>query len=273
MDITQKLHDLVDALGRAPGLYQWRQARYDQRFATAERVNLFRGVYATAAAATAALPATKPAGYDHEAPAAMYNERTGQIYASDYPVLFWLSRLLTQDCCRVFDIGGHIGVGYYAYQDFLPYPAALQWCVSDVPAVVERGRKLATRKDAARRLSFTSDLTRADGHDIVFASGSIQYLPMTLGELLRGLGNKPRHVLINMLPVHATQTYFTVQNIGTAFCPYRIESRASVVDAMTAAGYTLRDSWENLEKRCDIPFFDATYTLDRYMGFYFCLDR
>lgn len=271
MEITQTLHDLVDGIGRLPGIHELRKARYDRRFAGAENVNLFRGVYADAASATAALPPTKPAGYDHDAPAAMYDERTRQIYASDYPVLFWLSRLLTDDCCRVFDIGGHIGVGYYAYQAFLRYPAALEWRVSDVPAVAQRGRELARTKDASGRLSFTSELTEADGFDIVFASGSLQYLPMTLGQLLAGLAHKPRYLLVNLLPLHARETYFTVQNIGTAFCPYRIESREAFASAVLAAGYRQRDAWENLDKRCDIPFVAPHYSLDRYHGF--CFER
>jgi putative methyltransferase (TIGR04325 family) len=269
MDITQKLHTIVDSLGTLPGLIDLRKARYHRRFATAERVNLFHGVYPDAAAAAAAIPPTKPAGYDNDAPAAMYDERTRQVYASDYPVLFWLSTLLTEQQCRVFDVGGHIGVGYYAYESYLRYPSVLQWCVSDVPAVAERGRELAKTKDLAGRLTFTSDLNAADGFDILFASGSIQYLPVTLGQLLAGLANKPLHVLVNLLPLHASETYFTVQNIGTAFCPYRIESREAFVAGVTAAGYRLCDSWENLDKRCSIPFVEAHYSLDRYYGFYF----
>jgi len=271
MDITQKLHNIVDGIGKLPGLLDLRKARYGRRFATAERVNLFRGVYPDVATATAAIPPTKPAGYDNDAPAAMYDERTRQIYPSDYPALFWLSRLLTEQQCRVFDIGGHIGVGYYAYQTYLRYPSSLLWRVSDVPAVAERGRELAKTKDPAGFLTFTSDLHEADGFDILFASGSIQYLPLTLGQLLAGLATKPRHVLVNLLPLHARETYFTVQNIGTAFCPYRIEARDAFVAGITAAGYRLRDSWENLEKRCDIPFAESHYSLDRYYGF--CFER
>jgi len=271
MEITKTLHGLVDGLGKLPGIYALRQWRYDRRFAKAEWVNLFHGVYSTASAATAAIPPTKPAGYDHDAPAAMYEERTRQIYVSDYPVLFWLSRLLTEQCSRVFDIGGHIGVGYYAYQSYLQYPSALRWRVSDVPAVARRGSELAKTMDPSGHLSFTSELNEADGFDILFASGSIQYLPLTLGQLLANLKSKPRYVLVNLLPLHAGETYFTVQNIGTAFCTYRVESHAAFVSGIVAAGYRLRDGWENLDKRCTIPFQAAHYSLDRYHGF--CFER
>lgn len=269
MDITKALHNAVDNLLRWPGLHHWRRKKYDRRFASAQHVNLFRGVYADLAQAGAAIPATKPTGYDHSGPAAMYDERTRQIYPSDYPILFWLHKLLSPACARVFDIGGHIGVGYYAYRKYFDYPANVQWCVSDVPAVVRRGRELAREWDPSGRLTFTSELTEAANFDIVFASGSLQYLPQTLGELLSGLAVKPRHVLVNLMPLHPTETYYTVQNIGEAFCPYRIEALPQFIAAMRTAGYGVRDRWENLEKRCEIPFAAATYTLDRYYGFYF----
>jgi putative methyltransferase (TIGR04325 family) len=272
MDLTKALHDAVDGLLQLPGLRQWRSRKYDRRFESADNVNLFRGVYASAAQASAAIPSTKPAGYDHDGPAAMYAERTRQIYPSDYPILFWLQKLLSDTCNRVFDIGGHIGVGYYAYQKYLNYPASLRWRVSDVPAVAERGRQLALKSDRSGKLSFTSDLTEAADFDIVFASGSIQYLPSTLAELLRNAPTKPKHVLINLLPLHPTETYYTVQNIGVAFCAYRIESLPQFIAAMRAAGYHLHDRWENLEKRCEIPFSAPGYSLDRYYGFYFELE-
>lgn len=271
MDVTSALHGMVDAMLELPGIKQWRSKKYDNRFNHAEQVNLFRGVYSTPQAAVAALPSSKPAGYDHDAPATMYDERTRQIYPSDYPILFWLQKLLSESCNSVFDIGGHIGVGYYAYQQYINYPAALQWCVSDVPAVVEHGRKLAEQRDKFGKLSFTSDLNDVAGADILFASGSIQYIPPTLADLLRDIPSRPKHLLINLLPLHARATYFTVQNIGTAFCPYRIEAHGRFVGDLRALGYELRDHWENLEKRCDIPFVAPHYSLDRYHGFYFAL--
>lgn len=269
MYLLETLHKLIDGLGELPWIQDLRKSRYDKRFSTAERVNLFRGIYPDASTAAHSIPATKPSGYDNEAPAAMYEERTRQIYPGDYPVLFWLQKLLGESVSKVFDIGGHIGVGYYAYQKYLDYPVGLRWCVSDVPAVVARGQQLAEQWDKAGRLQFTSDLHAVNGYDLVLASGSIQYLPMTLGQLLGETQQKPPHVIVNLLPLHPEQTYFTVQNIGTAFCVYRIQSHLEFVAAMREAGYELVDAWENLEKKCEIPFSPAHYSLDRYYGFYF----
>jgi putative methyltransferase (TIGR04325 family) len=68
--------------------------------------------------------------------------------------------------------------------------------------------------------------------------------------------------------VHERDSYYTLQSVGTAFCPYRIFSAASVLSAYEAIGYTLVDTWENPEKKCAIPFH-ADHSLDRYHGFYF----
>jgi putative methyltransferase (TIGR04325 family) len=271
MDVSATLHGMIDGLLDLPGIRLWRIGKYDRRFANAERVNLFRGIYPSADAAAADIPASKPNGYDHEAPAAMYDDRTRQIYPSDYPILFWMQKLFADGCKRVFDIGGHIGVGYYAYQQYLKFPADLHWNVSDVPAVVAQGRKLAEQRDKAGHLSFTSELTDIGDAEILFASGSIQYLPPTLAELLKQADRRPRHLLINLLPLHESAAYFTVQNIGTAFCVYRIEMHSRFLGDLRALGYEVRDHWENLEKRCDIPFAPPHFSLDRYHGFYLTL--
>lgn len=269
MEIIKVLHNAVDRLGKVPVIYGIRKLRYDIRFENSQNLNLFRGRFPDVSAALAATPTSKPIGYDHEGPAAMYEERTRQIYISDYPMLFWLSSLFAKGCTSIFDIGGHIGVGYYAYQKFIRYPHSVGWKIYDVPAVVKRGRELATKHGCYDRLTFTTDFRDAEGTDILFASGSIQYLPITLGGLLRNIDKKPKYILVNLLPLHQEETYFTVQSIGTAFCPYRIESRSSFTDGLSELGYQLMDQWENLDKRCDIPFEHPSYSLDRYFGFYF----
>ena len=265
----EKLHLAVDRLAAFPPIQHWRVDRYEQRFARAQQVNLFRGVFAGYAEAERSAPSTKPIGYDHPEPAAMYEERTRLVYPSDYPVLFWLQRLLATGACdSLFDLGGHIGVGYYAYQRYLSYPESLSWRVCDVPAVVERGREWAKTHDRRGQISFTDQLGEATGKDLFFASGSLQYLPHTLAEILAGLSSRPRHLLINLLPLHPRESYFTLQNIGTAFCPYRIGAESGFIRDITRLGYQLVDRWQNLEKACFIPFH-AEHSLDRYHGFYF----
>lgn len=58
----------------------------------------------------------------------------GQIISPhDYPVLFWLARLLLPGM-RVFDWGGNVGTSYFACRNILPFPGALDWLVRNVPA-------------------------------------------------------------------------------------------------------------------------------------------
>ena len=239
---------------------------YDIHFSKASWANLFRGVYNSFQEAADSAPATKPIGYDHPEPANMYTERTRQVYSSDYPVLFWLSSIL-KTSNKVFDLGGHIGVSYYAYQRYLDYPEDLQWLVCDVPEVTRSGEDFAKNKNDSR-LTFTNDYNAVDGYEVLLASGSLQYIETPLAELLSTVSKKPEHIIINLLPVHETRTFVTLQNIGTVFCPYRIFSLNELMESMSSAGYNCIDAWKNEEKSCHIPFY-PDHSLDHYKGFYF----
>lgn len=253
-----------------PGIQSWREARYARRFFahTSLMKNLYRGVFASFAEAKASVPSTRRDGYDNPAAAELYRERTRRVFLNDYPLMLWLSKLFDAGNTSVFDLGGHIGLAYYAYQRYLRYPEAIRWCVFDVPAVREAGMVWAAEHDALRRLTFAARKTEADGFDILFAAGSLQYLDYTLAELLQGLSQRPWHLLLNSVPIHTSASYFTVQNMGTACCPYRITAEREFVDGLKAMGYVLRDRWENQQRSCVIPFHPDR-SLDRYFGFYF----
>lgn len=266
--ILGKAHRALDRTAGWPVVGPWLRGKYDRVFESNRDDNLFRGVFATFAEAERSAPRTLPLGYDHPGPAAMYVERTRKTYPTDYPVLFWLQKLLREGSTRIFDLGGHTGVSYYAYRSYLDYPKALQWQVQDVPAVVERGRTLAEELDRDRYLSFTDRFEEAEGHDVLAAQGSLQYLPETLAERLGRLKSAPRHLILNLTPLHAKHSYFTLQSIGTAFCPYRVTARSEFLEAYAKLGFELVDSWENPEKKCHIPFHPE-HSLDHYLGFYF----
>ena len=253
-----------------PGVRQTLEALHERRFARAAPTsgNWYRGVFASFDEAQASAPATRPVGYDHPVTAELYRERTRRVYISDYPVMFWLARLFETGAASVFDIGGHIGIGYYAYQRYLSYPEAMRWRVLDVPAVNASGAEYAKEHDARGRLGFTAEPKDADGYDIVFASGSLQYLRYTLAELLGSLRQPPRHLVINLMPIHMSESFFTLQNMGAAYCPYRITAEREFVDGLKALGYALRDRWENPDRRCEIAF-RPEHSLDRYFGFCF----
>jgi putative methyltransferase (TIGR04325 family) len=200
----------------------------------------------------ASAPESKPLGYDNPGPAAMYRNRTDMISLSDYPILLWMTRALPGSQ-RLFDLGGHVGLRYYSIGSRLDLPEDLVWQVMDVPAVVEAGRALA-REKGATRLVFTETREDVDGADILYATGSLQYLERPVHEMLAPLSARPRHVLINQTPMQDGPAYYTLQSIGTAFCPYRIEDRPGLVAGMAALGYEQLDAWRCPDKNCAIPF-------------------
>lgn len=256
------------------GIRQWREARYDRLFFAHASLakNLYRGVFSNFTDAQASVERTRPLGYDNQPSADLYRERTRRVGINDYPAMLWLSKLFETGSTSVFDLGGHIGVAYYAYQRYLRYPQAIRWRVLDVPAVVSAGMAWAETHDALRCLTFTRSRHDADGVDILFAAGSLQYLDYTLADLLGGLRQLPKHLLLNSVPIHKSASYFTVQNMGTACCPYRITAEREFVDGLKAMGYVMRDRWENPHRSCMIPFH-PDHSLDRYFGFCFSLEH
>jgi len=254
------------AVGAIPGAASLAAWRYRQLFVHAGQCNLFRGIYSSFEEARRNLPATKPSGYDHGAPAEMYRDRLDHVFPADYPVLFWLGTLLGH-VRRVFDFGGHIGVARYAYARYLSFREDLLWEVCDVPAVVAAGRDVAVAR-GVKGLTFTTDPGSAGYADLFFSSGALQYMEWFLPEFLAGLPRQPENVVLNLLPLSDTETYFTIQNIGTAFCPYRIQQREGFFAGMAKLGYVLVDHWQNAEKACCIPFHPK-HSLHHYEGAYF----
>jgi putative methyltransferase (TIGR04325 family) len=271
MTPLSSLHSFVDAISDLPGINKLVQSRYEQAFRDNTDKNLFRGVYASFDEAQQSAPSIRPLGYDNADAAKMYIERTKKIHPTDYPVMFWLDKLFAQGCSTVFDLGGHIGVSYYAYRRYLTYPAQLKWGVHDVPAVMAEGKRFAAEKDKEQRLQFHDHFDEASGVDILFALGSLQYLPETLDSRLALLSQKPKHLLLNLTPLHDKHSYFTLQSIGTAFCPYRVTAVPAFLKGIEGQGYRLINHWQNPDKKCEIPFH-AEYSLDHYHGFLFSLE-
>lgn len=269
-DPLSTLHRGVEWLGSLPGFRGLRQQAFERHFYQHEGSNLYYGKYVDFAAAQASIPASVPQGYDHEAAALLYKERTKRVYPSDYPALYWLQRELGPDLRRVVDIGGHIGVAFYAYQRFLSFPPNLTWTVQEVPAVVAEGRRFAAEQGVDPRLRFTTAFEAASGADLLFASGSLQYLPDSLATKVARLAQRPRLLLLNLLPLHPTQSFYTVQSFGTAVSPYRIDSFQSFVDGLTDLGYQMADLWQNAEKSCEVRF-EPELSIQHYHGMLFRL--
>jgi putative methyltransferase (TIGR04325 family) len=256
---------------RLPVIGQVLSADYARSFAR-RPPNRFRGVYRSFAEAEASIPAGQRIGYDHEELAGLYRLRMDKANQSDYAVLFWLRRILdARPASFVFDFGGHVGVSYHGWRNYLDYRPGLRWLVEDVPAIVKVGAELARERPSAG-LEFTSKVEDARGCDVFLAAGSLQYVDEALPAMLQRIGPLPRHLILNKMPMYDGETFVTVQSTGRAFHAYRIYNRAELVDSVTALGYRVVDDWSNREQHCEIPFTRGR-DIDAYSGYYFTLDR
>lgn len=263
--VARRLGRRLDGMVSLPVL----SGLYDRYFASASgEVRLFRGIYSDFVTARASAPATKPIGYDNEASALRLEPERHQVFPTDYPVMFWLQKLIHDDSV-VFDYGGNVGISFFNFQRYFAYPPGMRWIVCDVPAVAAAGAAIA-RDEGATQLSFTTDFEGLQVADIFLASGVLQYVEDPVRSL-RESAKRPRHVLINRTSVLDNETVVTLQSIGTSFCPYYLFNRKEFLSKFTDLGYRLMDEWKNPGLGCRIPAH-SKYNIDQYSGFYFVLE-
>ncbi len=232
----------------------------------------FRGVYDSWAAAQRAIPAGQRVGYNHAEAVSMYTKYLEKIRPSDYAALFWMKSVI-EESSSVFDLGGNIGLAYYAFRRYLNYPSNLRWTVCDLPEIVQAGRDLARERNVTG-LAFTEDFCDAEGADILLTTGTLQYMQTPLSEILSPLGSKPKHLLVNRTPLYEGDTFHTVQYLPPMSLIYRVFNREVFIDSILALGYELVDSWDIAEPscgRCVIPFHPDR-AIHAYTGLYFKLN-
>jgi putative methyltransferase (TIGR04325 family) len=229
----------------------------------------YRGVYSSFAEAERSIPPGQKVGFDHAELAGMYRNRMLKANMSDYGVLYWLRRIL-QPSSFVFDFGGHVGVSYHGWRSYLDYPPGMRWLVYDLPAITRVGEELA-REQPSPGLAFTNDVRDARGCDIFLVAGSLQFVEKSLTALLDECSCRPRHLLLNKMPLYDGEPFVTVQSAGSAFHPYQISNRQQLIAEVTGLGYRMVDDWTNAEQFCHIPF-NPDRDIDAYSGFYFVLD-
>ena len=238
-----------------------------RRLLPGQAINSLRGVYSNFSEAMGAAPRGKPRGYNHAESSDWYKEKLNSVTLEDYPALFWLRDAFEAGGRSVFEVGGHVGVAYYGYASVLRYPPGLMWTILDVPSVVSAGEMLA-RERGSSDIRFVSNLERSYGADVVLACGSLQYVDKpSLAEMIAGFSVRPTHVIVNSMPVYDGAGFVTVQNIGTAYCAYRIFNRAEFVGSMEAAGYRLIHAWSK-PRSVFIPGHPEK-SFDTYSGFCF----
>lgn len=260
------LEDLLRAAARrvrdsAP-VVELRRRRYERMFArTHEYRNLTRGIYGSFEEARRAAPTSMPATYvlDDETYA-----RRATIESHDYPAMFWLRPILERGG-TLLDLGGHVGLQYYLYEQYIRYADDLRWIVAEQPSVVDMGRKLALTR-APRHLSFV-DGVDGIGADVFLTAGCIQSVEEPLARLLGRLAHRPQAVLINKVPLVDQPTRVTLHNTGRSFSPCHLFNAAELISSIEALGYRLVDRWRCPDRAMTIPFHpDYRVT---YSGLYF----
>lgn len=189
------------------------------------------------------------------------------LKSHDYPVLFWLGKILDSRPARVFDLGGSVGMTFLAYRALLPSVANLRWQVCELPETVALGPAVAEEYQAPQ-LSFTSEVQLASGADVLFSAATLQYVETPLAQTLASLPQSPPHVLINRLPLTRQRGFVTLQHSGTAMSANAIANDREFVQAMVGAGYRLVDRWHCLENTTAIPLHPEL-TVPWFHGFYF----
>jgi len=189
------------------------------------------------------------------------------FHDTDYPLLYWLSRIIDEEC-TVLDLGGSLGHFFYSIQNKLDLPKTLKYVIAELPSAVAYGTEIS-RERKENRLSFVDSRKLSSVHDVdVFmTAGTLQYMPKQLPELIDEFNEEPRHVLIHNLPVHAEKEFSTIQNLGLCEVPYRIYSVALLCEEMKSRGYELIERWVN-DRKIEIPFNRSLAVLG-YGGFYF----
>jgi putative methyltransferase (TIGR04325 family) len=235
------------ALGRVPFV----ESLYKRSALYRHHRGHFYGVYDSFEKSQADIPAERPAGWDNKESAKIWLNDIAPIMPGTYPLLLWLS-LLLRDRSVLVDYGGSIGLTYYGFQRFRSLPADVRWVIIEVPEIVEAGRRVAEERGAA--LEFVTSTSEAPAADILVTAGAIQYMRDSVPGLLDRFTTKPKHVIINKVPLTNKPAFWTLQNFGTGISPYRIYNEAEFLGYFMQNGYFMRDRWDVHELSCSIKF-------------------
>jgi putative methyltransferase (TIGR04325 family) len=101
----------------------------------------------------------------------------------------------------------------------------------------------------------------------MLAFGSLQFPERTLADLLRPLSHRPVHILVNKLPLTERETFFTLDSMGPAICPYRVQNQEEFLRSMEALGYEQVAGWEDPAFGCYIPYY-PDHSVRAFSGMY-----
>jgi putative methyltransferase (TIGR04325 family) len=258
-------------LGRWLGMLPFLRRGYTRLvMARRDHTGLYSGVYRSYAEAIADVPPTRLAGWDHEESANLWLNQIDPVRPSTYPVFFWLKHFYGENSA-LLDIGGSIGLTYYGYRRYCTMPANATWNVVEVPHIAARGAEIAQR-ECAVGLTFTSQIANVRHCDILLVAGALQFMENSVPGLLESLPNKPRHLLLNKLPITPQEDCWTLQNYGPAVTPNRLFNEDMFLAYFASHGYRVRDRWAVQDIDCLIPFYPQRF-IREFTGFLFEIEE
>ena len=203
------------------------------------------GAYPDVATALANVPRGALAGYDHKEVVDVNLEKMSEVVEWDYPVIFWLGRILAAHGgpLGLLDAGGHVGTKFIAFRRLLDL-SQVDWAVHDLAPMVRAGRNMASELGLGPNLSFVDAVSDAGPRDLLLCSGLLQYLDRPLSQLVAEMPSPPRHIVLNKVAVRDGPTVVTLEKAGPSYLPYQIRNRRGFESELDALGYTVLDSWE-----------------------------
>lgn len=221
----------------------------------------FYGAFMTREAALAAMPEDRRAGYDDETIADVSFEQMCERMPWDYPIIFWLDRVLSglpdppsddtaarpsvgqrDERVAVIDAGGHLGTKYIAFSDVLDL-TRLTWTVHDLPGITRAAERAQAEGRIPAAISFEPEAASLPPADILLASGLLQYLDRPFAEFVAGLHKRPRYILLNKVALRDGPKTFTIERIGQGRVPYQIRDKTAWHQEINEMGYEIVDQW------------------------------
>ena len=243
----------LDTLKELPLLYDYRRHRYRNRFLN-EEFGTFWGVFDSFNSALSSVPKEIASSYQDESLVDFHLDQFMQLLPFDWPVLYFLSDLISKGSARsMIDFGGHVGVKYYAYQKLLALPDDFHWRVVDLaPMVAEGRRRCADFKP--RHLTFYDDVALAPASDILFCSGVLQFCPFTVDAIIQQCVSRPRYVIINKIPFSQDGAFVTLENFNKVKVAYQVFDRHRHDADREKLGYELLWRWRIPHRDFEIPY-------------------
>lgn len=183
---------------------------------------------------------------------------SSKIRMSDYPVLYWLLEISRNRTIDLFDFGGGVGQTFVGYSKYLPADVLIRWTVQDLAEVVTGVPEKFFSGTAPTGLCFTDSMKVDPACNVILAAGAFHYWEQSLAEFFEVLTAKPAYFIINRSPMRTHgEEFHTVQQGQNWAVACKVRSVEGVVAEMDAEGYSLLDSWIDLEKSLTLPFFPA----------------